>query len=234
VRRCEKSSDRTGSTRVGAVDGHPGLSERRGLRVIGMSASALRYQPRSGSQRSAAGEDHCPGAATPSLRRRNDLPQAAAGRRARQPQTRRAALWTGEAASAAPAAQEDSCKRATTADPSWGGERGVVGGLRIRSHRLRTHAQVSCDRRRRQPRGDRGDRRALYRRRAPDTGARWHLLTTGTACSDPHRQRTGVLRESDAHLGPSQRGDASADRTRQAEPECLRRIVQTGVYATSA
>jgi len=46
VKHCEKNSDRAGASRAGAVDADEGLSERRGLQVVRMNASALRYQPR--------------------------------------------------------------------------------------------------------------------------------------------------------------------------------------------
>jgi hypothetical protein len=46
--RCEKSGERTGATRAGAATwSTKGLSERRALAVVCMSASAYRYEPAS-------------------------------------------------------------------------------------------------------------------------------------------------------------------------------------------
>ena len=42
MRYCEKSGDRTGSARSGADDGTRGLSERRALAVVRMSAAPWR------------------------------------------------------------------------------------------------------------------------------------------------------------------------------------------------
>ena len=46
MRCCEKSGDRTSSTRGGAGDGHAGAQRAARLRVVHMSASAFRYVPR--------------------------------------------------------------------------------------------------------------------------------------------------------------------------------------------
>ena len=72
--------------------GTRGLSERRCLGVVGMSASSFRYQPRPDRERGAAGSDRGPGAASPTLRLADDLLEAQAGWRADQPQARRTAL----------------------------------------------------------------------------------------------------------------------------------------------
>jgi hypothetical protein len=69
-----------------------GLTERRGLAVVGMSASSLRYEPRPDRKRGTAGAHRGAGAATSALRRRHDPPEAAPGRRARELQARRAAV----------------------------------------------------------------------------------------------------------------------------------------------
>jgi len=82
-------------------------------------------------------------------------------------------------------------------------------------------AQVPSDRRRCDARGDRGDRRALRRRRASDTDSRWDLLAARTSRRDTHRQRPGVLRQVNVDLGTSQRCGAPADRARQAQPVWL-------------
>ena len=57
-----------------------GLSERRALTVVRMSASALRYVPRPGSECRPARSHRRAGASPPALWRRHDLPEAAAGR----------------------------------------------------------------------------------------------------------------------------------------------------------
>ena len=95
-----------------------GLSERRGLQVVRMSASALRYQPRPDRNAGAARAHRRAGAASPALRRRHDPSEAAAGRGAHQLQARRAAVRAGEAAYSASAAQEDPCIRSPATDAS--------------------------------------------------------------------------------------------------------------------
>ena len=78
-------------------------SEHRSLRVIGISASALRYQPASRSQwRTPSSDRHARAAAT----RLHDLSEVAAGWRDRQLQTCRADPYAGEVASQASAAKE--------------------------------------------------------------------------------------------------------------------------------
>jgi hypothetical protein len=55
-----------------------GLSERRSLRVIGMSASALRYEPVN-DRNCALKEKIIAGPASPPIWRRHDLPEVAPG-----------------------------------------------------------------------------------------------------------------------------------------------------------
>ena len=83
AKRCEKNGDRTGSTGAGAVDAAAGtVGAPRRWRSIGMSASSLRYEPR--ADRNAALRERivAAGAAASPLWRRDDLPEAATGRRA--------------------------------------------------------------------------------------------------------------------------------------------------------
>ena len=48
----------------------------------------------------------------------------------------------------------------------------------------------------------------------------------GPATGESDRQWQGVLRSRDAHLGACPLRDLAADRTGQAEPECLHRVIQ--------
>ena len=184
MRLCEKSSDRTGSPRAGAVDEDEGpvgaslpRSHRHERERAAVPAAAR-------SQRGAAAEDRHSSAASPPIWRRDDLPEAAPGRRAHQSQTRRTALHAREAAGTASAAQEDPSERAAAAGATRSGQRGLVGGFPVRSHCLGSHPEVSGDRRRCDTRGDRGDRRALHGRRAPDADSGWHLFAARTTCRD--------------------------------------------------
>lgn len=92
-----------------------GLSERRALAIVRMSAShecqRVPLRPTARSQRRAAGADPDAGAAASALRCRDDLPQAEAIRTAREPQARRTAVPGSEAAGAATQAEEGGGKK---------------------------------------------------------------------------------------------------------------------------
>jgi hypothetical protein len=146
VRCCENSGDRTGSTRGGAGDGVTrGLSERRALTVVQMSAAALRYVPRPDPDPSLrdrivalAHRHRRYGAGMIYLKLRQEgrrinhkrVDRLYAEARLQVRRRRRKNVPLAEPAAARPAA---------------GPQRSVVGGLRVRSHRRRARVEVSDD-----------------------------------------------------------------------------------------
>ena len=119
-----------------------GLSEHRTLHVIGMSASALRYQPRpdrNGALRGrivALAQRHRRyGASMIYLKLRQ------AGEWVNHKRVER--LYTLEKTSRpAVSAQENPGRRTAATDPPWCRKRSVVGRLCVRPNRLGTHAEV--------------------------------------------------------------------------------------------
>ena len=124
-----------------------GLSERRALTVVRMSASSLRYVPapdRNAALRARivalAHRHRRYGAGMIYLKLRQ------AGVR-RQSQARRSALRGGPAPGETPATEEGAAGRSPAARPAAGAQRGVVGGLRVRSHGRGPRAEVPDHRR---------------------------------------------------------------------------------------
>ena len=72
-----------------------GVSERRALALVHMSASSLRYTPAPDTNGGVAGPHRDLSAPAPSLRCRDDLPQAAAGGNTGQPQAGGAPVYRG-------------------------------------------------------------------------------------------------------------------------------------------
>ncbi len=124
-----------------------GLTERQALRMVGMSASSLRYRP--APDRNIALREGDPGAGPPAsaLRRRHDLPEAPPTGRDRQPQTRRAALYRGQIAAAPAQTQEGAGRGSPAPGAPRRRQRGLVHGLRVRPQRRRTGDQVPHHRR---------------------------------------------------------------------------------------
>lgn len=115
VKLSKKSGESASSPRAGSLDeleGSLGACGSEGDRDE-RERTALSTSRR--SQRRAAGKDPVFGAAASSLRRRDDLPQAATGRARRELQARGEAVSRAEAASAAQEAQEGTERRASTA-----------------------------------------------------------------------------------------------------------------------
>jgi len=81
VRCCEKSGDRSGSTRGGPGDGHAGT--QRATRVAGRAheRDGVSVCAAAGSRSRAARSHRGVGAPPPAVRRRHDLPEAATGSR---------------------------------------------------------------------------------------------------------------------------------------------------------
>src|SRR5829696_3369916 len=118
-----------------------GLSERRALRVVHMSATALRYVPRPdpdpslGDRIVALAHRHRRyGAGMIYL-------EAAPGRPAGQSQTGRPTLRGGAPAGQAPASQEGAPGGPSAPRAATGPQRSVVGGLRVRSHGRRARLE---------------------------------------------------------------------------------------------
>ena len=152
MRYCEKSGDRTGSTRGGAGDGHAGA--QRAARVAGGAheRGGVAVRAAAGSRSQLARSHRRVGASPPTVRRRHDLPKASSGRPAGQSQAGRSALRGGEAAGQTTTPQEGAAGRSATAGPAPGAECGVVGGLRLRSHGRGPGLEMPDHRRRREPR----------------------------------------------------------------------------------
>src|SRR5580698_10577401 len=113
VKLFEKSGDRTGPSGAGAVDDNEGSIGAPQPSGNGHERQRPSVSTSPQWQRAAAGADRRPGAAVPSIRRGHDLSEASPVRRTGQSQTSRAALRAGEAAGAAPTAQEDPAGRSS-------------------------------------------------------------------------------------------------------------------------
>ncbi len=93
-----KSSERTGQARGGPSDAGAGIDGGTRPGGRGHERGLIALRAGAGPQRGAAREDRDARAASPPLRRGDDLPQAPTGRTAGQPQAHRAAPSAGETA----------------------------------------------------------------------------------------------------------------------------------------
>ncbi|AAW75261.1 IS1404 transposase [Xanthomonas oryzae pv. oryzae KACC 10331] len=209
------------------IDG--GASERCALAAIGMSASALRYRPREDRNVelrerifALAHRHRRYGVGMISLKLRQEGRLVNYTRVERlyceqQLQVRR------RTRKKVPVGERAPLLRPTKANQ---GQPGVVDGRRVRPHRRRQGNQMPGDRGRRNPRSGR------HRRGACDLGTRRcaRAGSVGTqswpAEDDPHGQWQGVLWQGHGRLGACQSCAATPDPAWQAEPECLRRILQ--------
>ena len=147
MKRCEKSGDRAGASRAGAVDGHEEC-RNAALRIVGMSASSLRYQP--APDRNVALRERI--VALAQRHRRYGvgmihLKLRQAGERVNYKRVER--LYALEKLQI----QRRRRKKVPVGDRQplvrpAASERGLVDGLRLRSRRWRSHDQVPGDRRR--------------------------------------------------------------------------------------
>ena len=103
AKRCEKSGERTGSTRAGALDDTARVVRTSGAEVHRHERELVALPACCGSQRRFTRADRIAGAASPPLWRRDDLSEAATGRPMCEPQASRSAVRAGEAADQAAA-----------------------------------------------------------------------------------------------------------------------------------
>ncbi len=189
MRCCEKSGDRTSSTRGGAGDGH--ARAQRAPRPAGRPHERIGVpiRPAAGSRSHVARSHRRVGAPPPAVRRKHDLPEAAPGGPTGQSQACRSTLRGGAAAGPSSAPQEGAPRRPAAARPTAGAERGVVRRLRLRSHGRRPSAEVPDDRRRRDHGG--GGCRTRARAAACPSPASWRRSPSRAACPRCCARTTG-------------------------------------------